>query len=189
MKKALLAILIAVTYAALVTNSCMLYRANWQLSYQGEINQQLQDFNGHLAGEVMQKAGDINKLRDENALLKQTIMSYTPKTIEAPVIVTVRDGEPNEFESVQALKRWLATDNTSHNKWVFDVYDCDNFARDLVKAAYRDNYLMGIYVLDYGNHTSHIMCSTIIGNGIWAIEPQTDQAWYVMQVDENLRKD
>jgi len=35
---------------------------------------------------------------------------------------------------------------------------------------------------------SHIMCSTIISNGIWGIEPQSDRVWYVMQVDEELRR-
>lgn len=156
-------------------------------SYHDATLQVLQDGVVKLSATVYSQNDTISQLKEEKAQL--LLENGVETLVEVPVIVQVREGAPREFESVHELRQWLEADNTSEQQWIFDVYDCDDFARDLVKAAYQDNYLMGIYVDDFCNHTSHLMCTTIIGNGIWAIEPQTDWVWYVMQVDENLKED
>jgi len=156
-------------------------------SYHDATVQVLQDGMVKLKATIDSQKDTILQLKEEKAQL--LLENGVETLVEVPVIVQVREGVPREFKSVHELRQWLESDNTSEQEWIFDIHDCDDFARDLVKAAYQDNYLMGIYVEDYGNHTSHLMCATIIGNGIWAIEPQGNSVWYVMQVDENLRED
>jgi hypothetical protein len=85
---------------------------------------------------------------------------------------------PREFESLDALKAWLAKDNTDKAVYIFGSgcltgYDCNDYAVALVRNALLDGYLISFQV--QGNH---MLNSTIIGNKIYFIEPQTDEVWF-----------
>lgn len=84
---------------------------------------------------------------------------------------------PKEFESLDALKAWLAQDDTDHAIYIFGSgclknYDCDDYAVALVYNALQDGYSVSTEIAG-----DHMMNSTIIGNEIYLIEPQTDEAW------------
>ena len=82
---------------------------------------------------------------------------------------------PKQFESLDSLKAWLAQDDSDHVIYVFgdaclNNYDCDDYASALVHNALEDGYLVSTEIVD-----DHMMNSTIIGNDIYLIEPQTDE--------------
>ena len=84
---------------------------------------------------------------------------------------------PKEFESLDALKAWLAQDDTDHAIYIFGSgcltnYDCDDYAVALVYNALQAGYSVSTEIAG-----DHMMNSTIIGNEIYLIEPQTDEAW------------
>jgi len=187
-KYGIVLIIALVTIAALIVNGLALNEISNRESELISVVQSYQDYNDYLIKRANAFEAALERCQ-ENCPEPEFKEAVEIQYIEVPVIVKVRDGELDEFESVHKLRQWLESDNTSEQKWVFDTHDCDDFAMDLVRAAHRDNYDMGIYVKDFGNHTSHLMCSTIIGNGIWIIEPKTDGVKYAMQVDENLRVD
>jgi hypothetical protein len=82
---------------------------------------------------------------------------------------------PGEFNSVDELKAWLAQDATNQTLYIFgngcvSRYDCDDYAMALVRNALLDGYLVSIQIED-----NHMVNSTLIGNAIYYIEPQTDE--------------
>jgi hypothetical protein len=84
---------------------------------------------------------------------------------------------PKEFGSVDELKAWLAEDDTDSTIYLFGAgsissYDCDDYATALVYNALADGYLVSLQI--EGNH---MLNSTVIGNSIYYIEPQTDEVW------------
>lgn len=85
---------------------------------------------------------------------------------------------PKEFGSVDELKAWLAQDDTDSTLYVFGTgclgnYDCDDYAVALAYNALWDGYSVSMQIA--GNHMFN---STIIGNDIYFIEPQSDQVWF-----------
>ena len=84
---------------------------------------------------------------------------------------------PKEFESVSELKAWLAEDDTDSTLYIFGAgcllsYDCDDYAVALVYNALSDGYSVSLQI--EGNH---MLNSTVIGNNIYFVEPQTDEVW------------
>jgi hypothetical protein len=84
---------------------------------------------------------------------------------------------PKEFESLDALKAWLAQDDTDHAIYIFGSgclinYDCDDYAVALVYNAQQAGYSVSTEIVG-----DHMINSTIIGNEIYLIEPQTDEVW------------
>jgi len=105
--------------------------------------------------------------------------------------------ELKEFNSISELEIWLLTNDINNNTYIKDMYDCDDFAINLVNDAIKDSYLIysmgsgtvwykdtimydsdsdtvywGIELIEFYNHA---YCITRI-NDIWyMIEPQTDE--------------
>jgi hypothetical protein len=84
---------------------------------------------------------------------------------------------PREFASFDELKAWLAQDNTDKTIYIFgngclSNYNSDDYALALARNALRDGYLVSLQVED-----GHVLNSTIIGDKIYFIEPQSDEAW------------
>jgi hypothetical protein len=82
---------------------------------------------------------------------------------------------PRQFESLAELKAWLAEDDSDTTLYIFGTgclsnYDCDDYAAALAHNALYDGYLVSMQIV--GNH---MLNSTIIGNDIYYIEPQTDE--------------
>lgn len=84
---------------------------------------------------------------------------------------------PAEFASVDELKAWLAQDDTDSTLYIYgsgciSEYDCDDYAIALVRNALADGYSVSLQI-----EGKHMLNSTIIGNEIYFIEPQTDKVW------------
>lgn len=101
------------------------------------------------------------------------------QTIEIPVIVKepqiIYQEIPQElrnFESENDLRIWIL----GHPIEVDG--DCDDRAFEMIRLARLDGY--DIHLQISGNHA---LCSTIIGNNIYFIEPQTGEYKYANYID------
>lgn len=87
-------------------------------------------------------------------------------------------GGYREFDSLWEVQLWLWNDPTSENQYIPTYYDCDDFAMDLTLAAIRDGRWIGLFATN-----EHLKNFTKIGNSIYEIEPQTDEASFWGYVD------
>jgi len=74
--------------------------------------------------------------------------------------------EPKQFNSIMECKSWMSMQDICRREYRH-LYDCDDFALDLVMAAMKDGYIIGLC-----SSTRHMQCFTIIGNMMYKIEPQ-----------------
>jgi hypothetical protein len=116
-----------------------------------------------------------------------SIAELTQKLEEAKQFGTYwwERAHPKEFESLDALKAWLAEDDSDSSLYFFGSaclpssnYDCDDYATALMYNALCDGYLVSLQI--DGNH---MLNSTMIGNDIYFIEPQDDKVWLWGQRD------
>lgn len=84
--------------------------------------------------------------------------------------------------STKELEAWLDSKAIEDRAYQTDVYDCDNYARDLAVEALKDKRLVGIY-RQKGEGCYHLLNFTIIGNELYLIEPQTNEVTYANKVD------
>lgn len=133
-------------------------------------------------------------LRAENAQYASSLAEATQQVILANITIETLEqklaesekfgaswwerAHPKEFKSVDELKAWLAQDATNDTFYIFGDgcllnYDCDDYAVALVRNALSDSYLVSLQVED-----NHMINSTIIGNKIYFIDPQTDKVWF-----------
>ncbi len=115
---------------------------------------------------------------------------------EVPVVEYVEvekevTAELKQFTSEEELKEWLLDDQTDELPYIRDLFECENFARTLIKHALADGHYISFQVLK--NYTRpdtkefiegpHAINSAIIGNYIYFIDPQTDEFWtaYILE--------
>lgn len=117
-----------------------------------------------------------SELNQRDIEVKQLATELTAAQEEA----TYWEGKahPRQFTSVEELKAWLASNDINEREYIPDTYDCDDFAQDLMKAALEDGYLVSTELWSI-----HMLNSTIIGNDIYTIEPQTDAVQFVGELD------
>ena len=132
--------------------------ANEQVSLS---NEQIEQANANIG----QLTADIGQLEQELAQSEESLAFWWGRA------------NPREFESLAELKAWLAEDDSDTTLYIFgngclSNYDCDDYAAALVYNALYDGYLVSTQIV--GNH---MLNSTIIGNSIYYIEPQTDAVW------------
>lgn len=104
--------------------------------------------------------------------------------------------ELKEFNDVSELETWLLSNDVNNNTYITDIYDCENFAIDLVNDAIQDQhaiYSMGsgtayvktvimynttdntyYYGYEFIELNNHAYCITRINNIWYMIEPQND---------------
>ncbi len=117
------------------------------------------------------------------------------ETVEVVIEVLT---ELRDFESTDELERWLAENHIDEAVMLYasgKEFDCDDYARRLIKDARADGYQLWFQVLlpNYRHpdtreritkhDQAHAICSAIIGDKIFFIEPQTDVYWFVAEVD------
>ena len=121
------------------------------------------------------------------------------KVVEVPVEVEVEVPiKLREFESTEELESWLEENHIDEAVMLYasgKKFDCDDYARRLIKDAGTDGFQLWLQVLlpDYRHpdtgeritkrDEAHALCSAIIGNKLYFIEPQTDEYWFVADVD------
>ena len=66
-----------------------------------------------------------------------------------------------------------------------DGQDCDDLARLFVLAALKNGYLVSEQYLPTWRFSSgeHMLVMAVIGNGIYYIEPSTNQYWWISPLD------
>ena len=116
-----------------------------------------------------------------------TRTEYVPKYIieevevirEIEVTKEVYPTEFRSFESQEQLGRWQAKhylelqELGKQNKWV-----CVDYALEMQKKAWLEGYLMSTETIIYdGGKTGHMINSTIIGDDIIFLEPQSTKNW------------
>jgi len=88
------------------------------------------------------------------------------------------------FKDDHELRAWLKAVRISERKYSrMTGYECDDFAIDLWKAAFKDRYLFGIHYEKYKG-IPHLACSTVAGHTLMHVEPQGTGAtpllhWYM----------
>lgn len=116
-----------------------------------------------------------------------------------PVIETVAVAvELRDFDTTEELENWLCENHIDEAVMLYASgrrFDCDDYARRLIKDARADGFQLWFQVLlpDYrrpdngervtDSDEAHALCSVIIGNGLYFIEPQTDDYWFVAKMD------
>ena len=106
-------------------------------------------------------------------------------TVEKPI-------EQREFSSKEELEKWLAEDDEVETVFFFtvgdgterssDKYDCDDFALDLQGRASKDGFLMSVTIIEKDDNP-HMINLVTIGNGVYYVEPQTDEVWFYCNLD------
>ena len=115
---------------------------------------------------------------DKQITEKAPVVEYIEVEKEVPV-------ELKQFESEEALIEWLDIDRTNDLPYIKDVFECEHFAQTLMKNTLRGGHHMSFQVLkNYRRPDTkefiegpHVINSTIIGNYIYFIDPQTDELW------------
>jgi hypothetical protein len=95
---------------------------------------------------------------------------------------TVYVSELRNFRGEPELREWLANDKTNQAGWS----DCDDVAVALQRAALQDGYLLNLQVetiVDGANLQFHMVCSVVVGNDLYYIEPSTDAVWSNLCLD------
>jgi hypothetical protein len=88
--------------------------------------------------------------------------------------------EPRQFESVEELAKYLDRPILIAS----GTQDCDDLARFFMLDALKAGYLVSTQIV-YGfrGWSCHMLISTVIGNGIYYIEPTTNEYWWEMPLD------
>jgi hypothetical protein len=109
------------------------------------------------------------------------IMLGAISCVQAPTEPTIIYKNPKPFPDLSTLITWLVNDNTDEQMYVTDTHDCDDFAMDLQKAAMEDGYIINV---QFDLEGSHALNSVIINEGVFFIEPQTDEIMNIGTLDE-----
>ncbi len=115
----------------------------------------------------------------------------TGVVVEKEVVVEPA-GRLREFTNTTKLDEWLAGDDTNEVVFYFvgkdgkarlsDQYDCDDYAMQLQVRAGDDGYLMSVTIIQTAAGPHMINLATI-KNGVYYIEPQTDQVDFYCNLD------
>ena len=125
---------------------------------------------------LAEKDVEINDLQLEIESLNLRIIELENRPPEIITETIYEYKDLRYFNDTEELFAWLAQDNTDGFISFTNGYDCDDYARDLQKAAANDGYLISTE-LDYILGKLHMINSTIIGNNLYFVEPQTDRFW------------
>jgi len=101
-----------------------------------------------------------------------------PVIKEVPVYITRTEYIPGPvelqpFKSKDGLRKWLS-DNYIRNAL---PGRCVDTALELCSRAWRDGYQMSTEVRGDGEPEGHMICSTVIGDEIYFLEPSTTAVW------------
>ena len=127
----------------------------------------------------------VEKFVEKKVVEQVPVIEYVEVEKEVPAKL-------KQFESEEELVEWLHIDKTDELPYIKDLFECENFARTLMRHALEDGYYMSFQVLkNYRRPDTkefiegpHAINSTIIGNYIYFIEPQTDNFWVAYALEK-----
>ena len=145
---------------------------------------------------------ELLALKGESIALGQKVFTLTDELEKANTNLDIMHEQYEEvaklasplrkFTSSEELIEWLEADNTGNLTQVKDIFDCDDFALVLQRHAKESGYKIDLQYYSSGTKlpmstrvlkTAHNMCTTIIGNWVWLIEPMTDETWGAYKLD------
>jgi hypothetical protein len=128
----------------------------------------------------------IETLVEKKVIEEVPVIEYIEIEIEKEIPL-----ELEEFESEEEMVEWLNTDKTNELPYIKDIFECENFARTLMKHSLEEGYYISFQVLK--NYTRpktkefiegpHAINSAIIGNYIYFIDPQSDDYWIAYKLE------
>jgi len=108
------------------------------------------------------------------------VMKEVPVEVIKEVLTPI---EIREFEDLDELKQFLEADDTNEVLRLYPIRGtdgsmlledcCDYYALNLQERALNAGYLMSTEIVK----DNHMINSTVIGNVIYYIEPQSDKVW------------
>lgn len=138
--------------------------------------------------------------------MKYILYSLILLTLLLPLGGVSADGYLKDFESVEILRGFIQQDNT--NEFVRLVADnngtinfdnqCEESALQLIQRAEAKGYRLNFQVINVRDYArwryllpkgqlawddGHAVCSAIVGNDIYFIEPQNDNVWFAYHLD------
>lgn len=122
---------------------------------------------------------ELNRQRASNELLKAEVLKWKQAYEQKPSV----SSNLREFRTMPELTAWLVADGTSDNKYVPNLFDCDDFARMLQGNAMNDGYIISIIIVSSPGGGYHAKNACLIGNAFYFIEPQTDEHYFWGYVD------
>jgi len=143
----------------------------------------------------------IITLKDQNAKLVLTIEEKDRLIGEFRTeILDLNKALQNssQWPDKKTLARFLYEDRTDNNQYIKGSYECEEFALDLQKAAYRKGYFLSVQIVTaklmekyYGWEWSYPKAMThacnlafvIDENAFYIVEPQTDQIAFLFYAD------
>ena len=143
----------------------------------GEANHQLKSANTEISNLEFTVDRLENRIRAKDEVTAE--LEASNKRLEKINYDLQRKAKPREFRSIAELEAWLASYNEktiylNAGNGSFNSYDCDDMAVAMMKAALKNGYLMSWQLVDNG---WHMICSTMIGNEGYYIEPSTKEYW------------
>lgn len=146
--------------------------------------------------------------------MNETIISLNGQNYEMRLAVEKKDQIIRDFErqvedlsnalnnstqwpDLEALKAFLGDDRTDEHPYVKGSYECEEFALDLQKAAYKKGYFLSIQYVTVGllerygweyqapRTMTHVcnLAFVIKQNAFYIIEPQTDEIAFLAYAD------
>lgn len=88
------------------------------------------------------------------------------KVVEVPVKL-------KPFESLQQLAEWAARNKVEP----MGEFRCVDEALELQRRAFNDGYILSTEIVGDGDPEGHMVCSTVIGDKIYFIEPTNGFVW------------
>jgi len=159
-----------------------------------------------LTSEIQALTIKIDQMNSTIDSMNNTIIILTSENAKLVLTVEEKDRAIREFESqvkklknslenssqfpdLQTLKSFLAEDKTNTHAYVKGSYECEEFALDLQKSAYKKGYFLSVqyvtvgFLEQYGwkyqapRAMTHVcnLAFVIDNNAFYIVEPQTDK--------------
>lgn len=154
--------------------------------------------------EITELVCRVDELKNRLEVANDTVVELTDINHELRCInyELKENGKLRYFESTDELEGFLEESDVDHHMYVnitvgqdWSTYDCDDYAIALRNAALSKGFHMNIQavwnyrrpdtgeLITTGGNEGHALNSTIIGNEVYFIEPQTDDYWLAAYLD------
>jgi predicted RNase H-like nuclease (RuvC/YqgF family) len=162
-----------------VSIAVLLVQHRWSTALQSHVDELnvavavLKQEKAALEEKVQGQGLEIEDLKDQVRGLKEELSNYK---LNRP--------------TMSELRAFLAADDLDIREWVRNIYDCDQFSRDLRIRAREAGWNFSIVSIEFSDprgEYGHACNGVILENGEFVyVEPQTDQIYYDV---ESLIKD
>jgi len=125
--------------------------------------------------ELVYLLAEREQLQQQNSSLKEQIARLESRQVaEVPAKFTVVTGKDlRQFMSKDELQEWL------RENYIRDAppNQCVDTALELCQLAWHDGYQMSTEIQGDGKPKGHMICSTMIGNIIYFLDPADTAVW------------